>query len=154
MSWPLLTRKSNALFTAPTLTLLFTLCNISGSTAEELKPEVKQLLKTTNSWDGVKYSRYPSGQPEVTILHYKIPPHSTLPWHEHPVINAAYVLSGHLKVTRESDGKSVVVGPGDVLAEMVDLPHRGQSTDEPVELIVFYAGTPTVPLVIKSNGQD
>lgn len=102
-------------------------------------------------WDGVQYRTYPDGQPEVTILRYKIPAHSSLPWHTHPVINAGYVLSGHLTVIRKSDGKTIVIGPGDVLPEMVDAPHRGQSEDEPVELIVFYAGTPAVPLTVKSE---
>jgi len=113
--------------------------------------EVTQLLKSTHSWDGVQYRAYPNGLPEVTVLRYKIPAHSVLPWHSHSAINVAYVLSGKLTVIRQSDGKTKLIGPGDVLPEMVDAPHRGQSGDEPVELIVFYAGTPLVPLTVKSE---
>ncbi|GGK08732.1 cupin domain-containing protein [Pseudomonas matsuisoli] len=125
--------------------------NISTAVAAEPELKVVQLLKTTHSWDGTPYKSYPDAQPEISVLYYKIPPHSTLPWHSHPVINAGYVLSGHLKVIRKHDGKSMMIGPGDVLPEMVEAPHCGESGDEPVELIVFYAGTPGVPLVVRSD---
>ncbi|WP_244099278.1 cupin domain-containing protein [Burkholderia ambifaria] len=124
---------------------------IPTAVASEPQIEVTQMLKTTHSWDGSRYRAYPSGQPEVSVLRYKIPAHSALPWHTHPVINAAYVLSGDLTVIRKSDGKTIVIGPGDVLPEMVDAPHRGRSGDEPVELIVFYAGTTAAPLTIMSE---
>jgi len=124
--------------------------SVPGS-AEKAKTVVTELLKTTKSWDGVEYRAYPKGQPEVSIMRYTIPPHSALPWHMHRVVNAAYVLSGHLTVERKSDGKSLVIGPGDVLPEMVDAAHRGVTGDESAELIVFYAGTPGVPLVVKAE---
>ncbi|NTY37501.1 cupin domain-containing protein [Burkholderia diffusa] len=133
------------------LPLLAGTMHIPTAVAVEPQVEVTQLLKTTRSWDGVQYRAYPDGQPEISVLRYKIAAHSELPWHIHPVINVAYVLSGHLAVIRKSDRKTIVIGPGDVLPEMVDAPHRGQSGDEPVELIVFYAGTPDAPLTIKSK---
>ena len=133
------------------LALLAGAIHMPTAVAGEPQVEVTQLLKTTHSWDGVQYRTYPDGQPEVSVLRYKIPAHSALPWHIHPVINAAYVLSGHLTVIRKSDGRSMVIGPGDVLPEMVGAPHRGQSGDEPVELIVFYAGSLGVPLTVKSE---
>ncbi len=126
---------------------------VHASTADAAKPqvEVTQLLKTTQSWDGAQYRKYPEGQPEVSVLRYKIPAHSSLPWHTHPVVNVAYVLSGHLTVIRKDNAKTLVIGPGDVLPEIVGALHRGESGDEPVELIVFYAGTPSVPLTVKSE---
>jgi len=133
------------------LPLLASASPISTNVSAKPKIEVTQLLKTTHSWDGVQYRAYPTGQPEVTVLRYRIAPHSALAWHTHPVVNAAYVVSGHLTVIRKSDGKTLLIGPGDVLPEMVDAPHRGKSADEPVELIVFYAGTPGVPLAVKSE---
>ncbi|RKT98978.1 cupin [Burkholderia sp. Nafp2/4-1b] len=123
----------------------------SMAVASDQSIEVTQLLKTTHSWDGTRYRAYPNGQPEVSVLRYKIPARSALPWHNHPVINAAYVLSGQLTVIRKSDRKTMVIGPGDVLPEMVDALHRGQSGDEPVELIVFYAGSRGVPLTVKAE---
>ncbi|MNQ96213.1 Cupin domain protein [compost metagenome] len=127
--------------------------SVHASTAVTAEPqiEVTQLLKTTQSWDGAQYRKYPEGQPEVSVLRYKIPAHSSLPWHTHPVVNVAYVISGHLTVIRKDNAKTLVIGPGDVLPEIVGAFHRGESGDEPVELIVFYAGTPTVPLTVKSK---
>ncbi|WP_423760262.1 cupin domain-containing protein [Burkholderia sp. NLJ2] len=136
---------------ASALPLLASTMYIPTAAAVEPQVEVTQLLKTTRSWDGVQYRAYPDGQPEVSVLRYKIAAHSELPWHIHPVINVAYVLSGQLAVIRKSDGKTIAIGPGDVLPEMVNAPHRGQSGDEPVELIVFYAGTPDASLTIKSE---
>ena len=123
-------------------------------TAAEPQVEVTQLLKATHSWDGTQYGAYPQGQPEVSVLHYQIAANSSLPWHIHPVINVAYVLSGQLTVVRKRDGKTLVLGPGSVLPEMVNAVHRGRSGDEPVELVVFYAGTPNVPLTIKSENDS
>ncbi|WP_338524026.1 cupin domain-containing protein [Pseudomonas batumici] len=133
------------------LPLLAGTLHIPTAVAAEPQVEVTQLLKTTHSWDGVQYPAYPDGQPEVSVLRYKIPAHSALPWHSHPVINVGYVLSGQLTLIRKSDGKTKVIGPGDVLPEMVNASHRGQSGDGAVELIVFYAGTPGTPLTVKSE---
>lgn len=127
-----------------------TLSNITKASAAPAL-EVTTLLKATHSWDGVKYQKYPGGQPEISILRYKIPAHTILPWHSHPVINAAYVISGNITVTTKGDESSIVIGPGDVLAETVGTLHRGETGDVPVELIVFYAGTPTLPLVLKAT---
>ncbi|WP_266170272.1 cupin domain-containing protein [Dyella subtropica] len=110
--------------------------------------EAKTLLKTTQSWDGTLYPAYKPGQPEITVLHIEIPPHSTLGWHHHPVINAAYVLKGRLTVEKRDQGNGASnglttcsVATGDVLPELVDQVHRGYTGDEPVTLIVFYAST-------------
>ncbi len=100
---------------------------------------VETLLKTSKSWDGTPYGPYPSGTPEVTILKIVIPPHATLPWHTHPMLNAAYVLSGELTVETQ-DGKKRPLKAGDVLPESVGVVHRGYTGDHPVTLIVFYAG--------------
>ena len=119
--------------------------NISYSA--ESKPEVKSevLLKTNTSWDGTPYKEYPKGKPELTVLKITIPPNSSLNWHTHPMPNAAYVLSGSLTVEKK-DGKQQHITKGQVLAEMVNELHRGVTGDEPVELVVFYAGTNGLPL--------
>jgi quercetin dioxygenase-like cupin family protein len=112
------------------------------------------LLKTTKSWDGTSYKAYPSGQPEVTVLRIYIPPHSSLAWHYHPVINAAYVLSGELTVQRRDNGQQQAIHAGQVLPEMVDNAHRGYTGDQSATLIVFYAGASdtsiTVPVTVTS----
>ena len=146
---PVKTRFATVLMAS--LSLLAGAMHASMSVAAESQIEVTQLLKTTQSWDGAQYRKYPEGQPEVSVLRYKIPAHSSLPWHTHPVVNVAYVISGHLTVIRKDNGKSLLIGPGDVLPEIVGAFHRGESGDEPVELIVFYAGTPTVALTVKAE---
>ncbi|MFT3742282.1 MAG: cupin domain-containing protein [Gammaproteobacteria bacterium] len=106
---------------------------------------VSQLCsQTDHSWDGVKYSVYPSGQPEITVLKIKIPPHTILPWHTHPMPNAAYIVSGTLEV-EDKNGLRKTLHPGDVLAEMVNTAHRGITHNQAVEIIVFYAGVTGMP---------
>jgi quercetin dioxygenase-like cupin family protein len=114
------------------------------------EPEVKveQVLKTMRSWDGSNYTGYPSGQPEVTVLKITIPPNTTLHWHRHPMISAAYILSGHLTVEKKDTGERKVVHAGEALAETVETTHRGFTTDEPVELIAFYAGKVDMPVSV------
>src|SRR5690606_2368380 len=112
----------------------------AGSAAPTIQAET--LLKSDSSWDGAAYAAYPEGRPELTVVKLTIPPHTTLPWHTHPMPNAAYVVSGQLVVEKQADGQKRTLGAGQVLAEMVDTPHRGVTGDEPVVLIVFYAGAP------------
>ncbi|WP_240327268.1 cupin domain-containing protein [Burkholderia sp. IDO3] len=121
--------------------------------AQEARADETVLLRTTRAWDGSRYRAYPRQQPEITVVRYTIPPHAVLPWHQHPSINVGYVLSGHLNAVRRSDGKRLALGPGDVVPEMVGGVHRGETGDEPAELIVFYAGAPGLPLTV-SAGED
>lgn len=104
------------------------------------------LLKSSSSWDGMSYDAYPGGIPELTVLNIKIPANTALNWHEHPMPNAAYVVSGHLKVETRESGQSILLKPGDVLPEMVNRQHRGVTGNTAVELVVFYAGTAGMPL--------
>jgi quercetin dioxygenase-like cupin family protein len=104
------------------------------------------LLKSSSSWDGTPYDAYPAGIPELTVLNIKIPANTALNWHEHPMPNAAYVVSGQLTVETLEGGQSILLKPGDVLPEMVNRQHRGLTGNTAVELVVFYAGTPGMPL--------
>src|SRR6267378_3208694 len=49
---------------------------------------VKELVRTSKSWDGKSLVPYPQGQPEITILRISIPAGARLETHSHPVINA------------------------------------------------------------------
>ena len=102
---------------------------------------VEQLMQTSQSWDGAAYLRYPDGPPELTVLRITIPPKTALPWHTHPMPNAAYVVSGELLVEKQDGGATRQLVAGDVLPEMVGSVHRGVTGDKGVVLIVFYAGT-------------
>jgi quercetin dioxygenase-like cupin family protein len=117
-----------------------------SNAAEGANVTSKTILKTSQSWDGSSYEAYPSGKPELSILKITVPPHTVLGWHTHPIPNAAYVLSGHLIVEKQSNGQKKTIHAGETLAETVGTIHRGYTDDEPVTLIVFYAGAEHTPL--------
>jgi quercetin dioxygenase-like cupin family protein len=121
---------------------------LAGSLQAKEAPSVQTetLLRSSASWDGAPYKAYPQGSPEMTVLKITIPAHSSLPWHTHPMPNAAYVLSGQITVEKKENGMTKVITAGQVLPEMVDALHRGTTGDTPVVLIVFYAGTKDMPL--------
>ena len=104
------------------------------------------LLRTGSSWDGEPYKSYPSGQPELAVLKITLAPHTALEWHSHPIPNAAYIVSGELTLERKKDGKKQHFSAGQAFSETVDTFHGGVTGNEPVVLIVFYAGSPGVPL--------
>jgi quercetin dioxygenase-like cupin family protein len=139
------------------LTLLSVLLNLlfwlipTGLCALEPQIKVEQLLQTTQAWDGSPYTRYPAGPPQLTVLRITIPPHMALHWHHHPVISVAYVFSGRLTIEKKETGERTILQAGQAVAETVELTHRGFTTDEPVELIVFYAGQVGVPLTINDE---
>ena len=101
----------------------------------------ENLLDTSNSWDGKAYPAYPAGQPHVTLLRITIPPHTSLDWHKHPVINVGYMLAGSLEVENQLNGDKKLIRAGDPLPELVGTVHRGRNPgDEPATILVFYAG--------------
>lgn len=118
------------------------------TTAHELVAgvTVEKVLKTSQSWDGMKYESYPRGKPELSILKITVQPQTTLNWHTHPMPNAAYVLSGHLVVEKKAGGIKKTIHAGETLAETVGTVHRGYTEDEAATLIVFYAGVVDLPL--------
>lgn len=116
--------------------------------AEEVV-KVETLLQTTHSWDGTPYQGYAAGQPEPTLVKFSIPAHTTLAWHTHAVPNVGYVLSGVLFVEKQNSSDKLVLHAGDSLAELVGIPHRGYTTEQPVELLVFYANSQGLPLSTK-----
>ena len=118
----------------------------SACAAEASGVKVDVLMQSTTSWDSVPYPAYPTGQTELTMLKITIAPHTTLPWHTHPMPNAAYVLSGELTVEKAEGGLKRQLVAGDVLPETVNSTHRGHTGDQPVVLLVFYAGAQRVPL--------
>jgi quercetin dioxygenase-like cupin family protein len=111
------------------------------------------LLQADHAWNGMAYSRYPAGRPQLTTLKLTIPPHTALPWHHHPVPNAGYVVSGQLTIQDKQSGKSHVYHAGEAFAETVNDVHRGVSGDTPTVLIITYAGTPGVPTSVPEKGQ-
>lgn len=117
-----------------------------GCTSKTPGVTVEQLIKTSESWDGAPYAPYPLGTPEITVLKIIIPANTALGWHTHPMPNVAYVLSGELFVETRDGKHKLLLKPGQVLPEVVQTEHRGTSGNQPVELIVFYAGGKGMPL--------
>jgi quercetin dioxygenase-like cupin family protein len=109
---------------------------------------VKELVKTTQSWDGSVLPTYPHGQPEITILRITIPPGTRLDTHRHPVINAGVLVSGQLTVVT-TDGKILHLKAGDPIVEVINTLHYGVNQgDATAEIIVFYAGTIDKPITV------
>jgi quercetin dioxygenase-like cupin family protein len=119
--------------------------------AREPQIQVQQILQTTQSWDGANYQSYPTGQPQLTVLRITVPPNTALHWHHHPVISVGYVLSGELTLEKKATGERAIVHAGQALAETVQTTHRGFTTNEPVELVVFYAGQTGLPITINEE---
>ncbi|REC62107.1 cupin [Chryseobacterium pennae] len=144
--------KKNLLTTAlfAALATLLLSCDNSSSDVQPSeysdKIESVTLLKTTKSWEGTTYPSYPSGQPEISVLKISVPPHKALDWHKHPVINAAYIEKGEIQIEKKEDGKTKWVRQGEVLPEMVNIAHRGKTGDKGATLIVFYSGSPDLPI--------
>jgi quercetin dioxygenase-like cupin family protein len=112
------------------------------------------LLQAEQSWNGKPYTQYPKGRPELTTLKVTLAAHTVLPWHTHPFPNAGYVLSGTLTLHDKASGKTKVVHQGEAFAESVDDVHRGEAGDEPVVLLITYAGIPGVPTSIPAKGEQ
>lgn len=104
------------------------------------------LIQTEQSWDGITYPPYVPGTPEITVLKITIDPFTRVPWHEHAIPCAGYLLSGCLTVERKSDGRKHQLNAGEVLPEMVNAVHCGYTHREGAVVIVFYAGKKGIPL--------
>jgi quercetin dioxygenase-like cupin family protein len=139
----------SAVFSGAFLTTL--VAQNAGSSVASGHREI--LLQTEQSWNGKRYTHYPTGQPQLTTIKLTIAPHTVLPWHTHPFPNAVYVLAGTLTLHDKASGKTHVVHPGEAVGESVDDVHRGESGDEPTVLLITYAGTPGVPTSIPAKGE-
>ena len=119
-----------------------------ATAAENAQSAVRSetLLRSSSSWDGEPYKSYPPGQPELSVLKITLAPHTQLEWHSHPIPSAAYIVAGELTVERKRDEKKQHFTAGQAVSETVDTLHRGAAGNEPVVLILFYAGRPGVPL--------
>jgi quercetin dioxygenase-like cupin family protein len=115
--------------------------------AAALGVQSETLLQTTSAWDGTSYTAYPPGVPQPTVLRMTLPAHTVLPWHKHPMPISAYVVSGDLTVEKQ-DGTKQHFAAGQAFSETVNIVHRGVVGDQPVVLLLFYAGVKDMPLTI------
>ncbi len=103
----------------------------------------EELLKTQTSWDGGEIY-YPKGQAEITSFKLRIEEGQIPKFHCHPVPTLGYVLKGSVEVETKS-GKKVILKEGESAVEVMRTIHRGKAIDAPVEIIVFYAGSTSMP---------
>jgi quercetin dioxygenase-like cupin family protein len=144
---------AGTLFLAGCLTVVTSIVLAQEVPAKVATAQREILLQTTQSWNGKPYTHYPTGQPQLTTLKVTIAPHTSLPWHSHPIPNAVYVLSGTLALHDRASGKTLVVHQGQAVGESVDDVHRGEAGDEPAVLLITYAGAPGVPTSVPAKGE-
>jgi quercetin dioxygenase-like cupin family protein len=56
------------------------------------------------------------------------------------MLSVGYILSGHITV-EDATGRKKIFRAGEAIPEQVNAAHRGTTDDEPVVIIVTYAGT-------------
>jgi pimeloyl-ACP methyl ester carboxylesterase/quercetin dioxygenase-like cupin family protein len=140
-----------AMVTAPRLLADVVIRALSADEASTDAPSMStRILQADTSWNGTKYTEYPDGVPELTVVRYSIPPHSSLPWHEHRAPNTAYVISGSITLT-SAEGNTRNFTAGDAFAESVGNEHRGYTESEGAEIVCTYAGAAGVPLSIPTG---
>jgi quercetin dioxygenase-like cupin family protein len=108
-----------------------------------------ELLRTSQSWNGVDLPDYPLGQPELVAVKYVIPPGKKLGWHHHIAMNHGVLVQGELTIIAQ-DGKTKVMKAGEVVVEMVDAIHHGENRgSEPVVLYMFYLSQKDLPMTVQ-----
>ena len=70
--------------------------------------ESTELLRTSQSWNGMELPDYPQGRPELVAVKYVIPPGQKLGWHHHVSMNHGVLVQGELKIIGK-DGKTTVL---------------------------------------------
>jgi quercetin dioxygenase-like cupin family protein len=123
----------------PAAISLLQIAGIAQAGAEQV--QTKLLVKSTAAWNGRAYEKFGEGRPELTVIRVTIPAHTQLPWHTHPMLSVGYILSGHITVEDRATGRKKIFKAGEAIPEQVDTAHRGTTDDEPVVIIVTYAGT-------------
>ena len=108
-----------------------------------------ELLRTSQSWDGVELPDYLQGRPEVVAIKYEIPAGQKLGWHHHPVMNHGILVQGELTIV-SLDGTEKTVHEGEAVVEMVNTIHHGENRgSKPVVLYMFYLSQEGLPLSVQ-----
>ena len=119
----------------------------SGNSASAVKTE--ELIRTSQSWDGVELPNYFEGRPELVAVKYVFPAGLKLGWHHHPVMNYGVLVQGELTIIGQ-DGKEKTVHEGEAVVEMVNTIHHGENRgSKPVILYMFYLSQKGLPLAVQ-----
>ena len=109
----------------------------------------EELIRTSQSWDGVELPDYFEGRPELVAVKYVFPAGQKLGWHPHPVMNYGVLVQGELTIIGQ-DGKEKVVHEGEAVVEMVNTIHHGENRgSKPVILYMFYLSQKDLPLAVQ-----
>ena len=115
--------------------------------AQTVKSE--ELIRTSQSWDGVELPDYLQGRPELVAVKYEFPAGQKLGWHHHPVMNYGILVQGELTIIGQ-DGKEKTVHEGEAVVEMVNTIHHGENRGtKPVILYMFYLSQKDLPLAVQ-----
>jgi len=113
------------------------------------KVEMTELIRTSQSWDGVELPDYFEGRPELVAMKYVFPAGQKLGWHHHPVMNYGVLVQGELTIIGQ-DGKTKVVHAGEAVVEMVGTIHHGENRGtEDAILYMFYVSQKGLPLAVQ-----
>ena len=135
--------KKMILALAATLTIssasLLTSCEkANADNTQPPKVESTELIRTSQSWDGVALPDYLTGKPELVAVKYVFPVGQKLGWHHHPVMNYGVLVQGELTIIGQ-DGQKKVVHEGEAVVEMVGTIHHGENNGtKPAILYMFY----------------
>lgn len=112
----------------------------------------QELLVTETSWNGAPFS-YPSGNAKMTAVKLLLKQGEPTGFHCHPVPTFAYILSGNLDV-ETSDGDKISLIPGQSMVEVMRTLHQGTPIGGDVEILVFYAGSDTLPNTVLADTDE
>ena len=111
--------------------------------------QATELIRTSQSWDGVDLPNYLQGHPELVAIKYEFPAGQKLGWHHHPVMNFGILVQGELTIV-DQNGKEKTVHEGEAVVEMVNTIHHGENRGtKPVVLYMFYLLQEGLPLSVQ-----
>jgi quercetin dioxygenase-like cupin family protein len=118
-------------------------------TDEEKQVSSTELIRTSQSWDGVELPDYLQGRPELVAVKYVFPAGKKLGWHHHPVMNYGILVQGELTIIGQN-GQEKVVHEGEAVVEMVGTIHHGENRgSKDVILYMFYLSQKDMPLAVQ-----
>lgn len=113
------------------------------------KVKTTELVRTSQSWDGVELPDYLPGRPEIVGIKIEIPAGQKLGMHFHPVMNFGILVQGELTIISDG-GLEKVVHEGEAVVEMVNTVHHGENRGTtPVVLYMFYLSQTGLPLSVQ-----
>ena len=140
-----------AIFTICSTVAVVTACKEANAQSDNPVNSVQstELIRTSQSWDGVELPDYLQGPPELVAVKYEFPAGQKLGWHHHPVMNYGILVQGELTIIGQ-DGKEKTVHEGEAVVEMVNTIHHGENRGtKPVILYMFYLSQKDLPLAVQ-----